>query len=328
MATPWWDYNRIDAFGTIDPQGPYWKPDSNIQVPGNYPVTALLPGTVTNVERTSWGQTVVTVKLDTPLNSLATHTFYEHLSGATVSQGQRVNQGDLIGYNNPPGSVPLGFGLYPGDVYGYGPGWNQLQNDLKPGGAGLLNPTNLLNAARGGQNVVTSTATTTTTTGFDPFGIGNAIGSAIQAWWTGVTQTLAGPLGWIVKPVRVLKFVGGVVLAGIAGFALFSGSPIVSAGVDAKAAGALGGINPHVLFGTAVIVILPFLHAMVDPAFNNRAKLTKIMVGGAGVMLVLSIVDGLGGRTIASALATLAVVAAIVADIDFFSVLAAKLGGH
>lgn len=141
----WWTFPRVDNFGLIDPAGPYWKPDSNIQLPGYYPVTAILPGTVTNVQVTQWGQHVVTVKLDQPLNNLATHTFYEHMSADGVQVGQHLNAGDLIGYNNPSGGVPLGFGLYPGDVYGSGPGWGILQNDLKPGGAGLLNPVALLN---------------------------------------------------------------------------------------------------------------------------------------------------------------------------------------
>lgn len=148
---PWWDFSRIDDFGTIDPQGNFWKPDSNIQIPGNYPIVAILPGTVTSVEQTAFGgQTAITIKLDSPINSLATHTFYEHMSGSAVSVGQHVNQGDLIGYNNPSGSVPLGFGFYSGDVYGHGSDWQILQNDLAPGGANLLNPVPFLNAMKAG----------------------------------------------------------------------------------------------------------------------------------------------------------------------------------
>ena len=153
---PWWAYQRIDNFGTIDPQGNFWKPDSNIQIPGNYPIVAILPGTVTNVEQTAFGgQTAITVKLDSPLNGLATHTFYEHLSSSTVQPGQHVSQGDLIGYNNPSGAVPLGFGFYSGDVYGHGTDWQVLQNDLAPGGAQLLNPVNFLNSMRAGTGVST-----------------------------------------------------------------------------------------------------------------------------------------------------------------------------
>lgn len=152
MSTaPWWTYPRIDNFGTIDPQGPFWKPDSNIQIPGHYPIIAISPGTVTDVRQTTYGgQTAVTVKLDMPLNSLATHEYYEHMSSAAVAVGQRIGAGTLIGYNNPTGAVPLGFGFYSGDVYGSGPAWGVLQNDLRPGGAGLLNPVKFLDSAKGG----------------------------------------------------------------------------------------------------------------------------------------------------------------------------------
>lgn len=144
----------------IDPAGPYWKPDTNVQVPGYYPIIAILPGTVTSVQQTGWGQTVVTVKLDNALNSLATHTFYEHMSSANVQVGQRVTQGTLIGYNNPSGAVPLGFGLYSGDVYGSGSAWTALQNDLKPGGAGLLNPVSLINQVKAGKTPTGTGAST------------------------------------------------------------------------------------------------------------------------------------------------------------------------
>lgn len=157
MATqkPWYTYARIDNFGSIDPQpGGYWKPDSNILCPPGYPVTALLPGVVTSVARTSWGQSVVTIKIK-PLNSLATHTFYEHMHSATVRAGQSVSAGTLIGYSNYQGEgAALGFGLYSGDVYGSGQAWSILQNDLRPGGAGLLNPVALLNSAASGQILI------------------------------------------------------------------------------------------------------------------------------------------------------------------------------
>lgn len=142
----WTTFNRIDNFGQIDPQGNYWKPDSNILTPPGYPITSLGSGTVTSVQDTNWGQRVVTIKLDTPLNSLATHTFYEHLGDSTVNEGQHVLSGQLIGHASTNPTVPnVGFGLYSGDVYGSGQDWNTLQQDLAPGGAGLLNPTNLLN---------------------------------------------------------------------------------------------------------------------------------------------------------------------------------------
>lgn len=148
-----WNAPRIDDFGTIDPQpGGYWKPDSNILLPGYTPVTAMLPGTVTSLQTTSWGQSVITIRLDVPLNAKATHTFYEHLSSwdKSINIGTHVKGGQLIGFNNPSGMVSLGFGLYSGDVYGSGTAWNILQQDLAPGGSGLLNPVKLLNAAKNG----------------------------------------------------------------------------------------------------------------------------------------------------------------------------------
>lgn len=220
MANPWWTYPRIDNFGTTDPQGNYWKPDSNIQLPGSYPVTALLPGTVTGVQQTSWGQVVVTIKLDVPLNMLATHTFYEHMGSASVGVGQHVNQGDLIGYNNPQGLAPLGFGLYPGDAFGSGPGWNQLQSDLAPGGSGWLNPVNLLNAAQGGNTSLSNLYSTSTTEQPNPSSqqTGNPITDAIAAAFApignffttlgGAFQPLAGG-----GPPRILVGALGAVLA-------------------------------------------------------------------------------------------------------------------
>lgn len=148
---PWWQFPRIDNFGLIDPAGPYYKPDTNVQVPGNYPIEDLLSGTVTSVQKgTSWGQNIITILLDNPVNSQATRTFYEHLSQVNVTPGEHVSTGQIIGYNNPSGQVPLGFGFYSGDVYGAGSAWSQLQKDLSPGGAGLLDPAPLLNTLTGG----------------------------------------------------------------------------------------------------------------------------------------------------------------------------------
>ncbi len=207
---PWYTFPRIDNFGQIDPQGNYWKPDSNIQVPGNYPITALLPGTVTSVQTTSFGQTVVTIKLDSPLNSLATHTFYEHMSSATVRVGQHVTQGDLIGYNNPSGAVPLGFGLFSGDVYGSGSAWSVLQQDLKPGGAGLLNPVNMLNLAQAGHlNSVGSQL-------FGSYnqGIGNPLEglAAIGDFFSRLGSLMSNPQRIVTGFVGIVMLLAGIVL--------------------------------------------------------------------------------------------------------------------
>jgi murein DD-endopeptidase MepM/ murein hydrolase activator NlpD len=210
---PWFTFPRVDNFGQIDPQGNFYKPDSNIQLPGGYPITALLSGTVTSLQpTTSWGQSVATIKLDTPLNSLATHTFYEHMSGFApgLSVGQHVNAGDLIGYNNPSGQVPLGFGLYSGDVYGSGSAWSTLQQDLAPGGAGLLNPTNLLNAAA-------QTGGTWSGTGvlsYNPSGLNTSTGCQwydIPCWFQNQVESLLISSGFVIFGL-VLLLVGIIIL--------------------------------------------------------------------------------------------------------------------
>lgn len=209
----WVNAPRIDNFGTLDPlcsKTPnkcYWKPDTNIQIPGYTPIGAILPGTITSVQQTGFGQTVVTVKLDNPLNSLATHTFYEHMSSAAVHVGEHVSQGQLIGYNNPPGQVPLGFGLYSGDVYGSGTAWATLQNDLKPGGAGLLNPVGLINDIKSGKTPagtgtsVGGSSGTSSTGGVD---VGSSIMSALGLPTAADVQSFAQRMGLI--------FVGGMLL--------------------------------------------------------------------------------------------------------------------
>lgn len=147
---PWYTFSWLENFGTIDPEGNYWKPDVNVQAPAQYPITSLFSGTVTSVQQTSWGQNVVTVKLDQALNYLATHVAYQHLSSSSVQVGQHVQTGSLIGFNNNSGQVPVGLSFYSGDVYGSGSAWNTLQQDLAPGGAGLLNPGKLLGIPEGG----------------------------------------------------------------------------------------------------------------------------------------------------------------------------------
>lgn len=173
----WWNYPRVDNYGSPDPFGGFPKPDSNILVPDNYPVLNLLPGVVTGINSPSgqvpaWG-TAITIKLDSPINSLATHEAYIHLAGLApnIKVGTHLNMGDLIGYNggnNATGSqkVPLGFALTPVDVYGYGAQWQQTVGNAK------LNPVPLLDSAKSGNlsSGTLSTVSTITTgaTSFNP----------------------------------------------------------------------------------------------------------------------------------------------------------------
>lgn len=145
----WYTYPIISHFGQKDREGNYWQPDANLAVPNGTPVTMIGNGVVTSARITSFGQGTVTIRLDVPINALATHFFFEHLNSMSVRGGQRVKTGDVIGSANANG-ILLGFGFYSGDVYGSGPAWGILQNDLQPGGKGLLNPTAFLDHLRNG----------------------------------------------------------------------------------------------------------------------------------------------------------------------------------
>lgn len=121
----WWNFNITHGYGSFpDAQGYYFQPDNNIfGIPTGYPIAAILSGTVTGTHGSdvSYGA-VVTVKLDTPINNLATHYVMLHMSRVSVAKGTHVNQGDILGYaggNITAGSAPasLGFALYPGDDY-------------------------------------------------------------------------------------------------------------------------------------------------------------------------------------------------------------------
>jgi len=203
---PFWTFPRIDNFGQIDPQGLYYKPDTNVLTPYGYPIQAILPGTVTDVRWTDFGQTMITIKLDTPLNAEATHTFYEHMHDADVTIGQHVSANELVGHANLQGEgANLGFGLYSGDVYGAGNAWSILQSDLAPGGPGLLNPVALLDAAKAGlpyQGLsFGDTGTTTGTTGI-------GLSSPFDLSW--LTNSVFWQ--WISDPLRLFKLLSGLLL--------------------------------------------------------------------------------------------------------------------
>src|SRR5713101_5499443 len=163
---PWYTFPRVDNIGSPDPFGGFPKPDSNIQTPDNYPITALLSGVVSGINSPSgtiptFGA-VVTIKLDHALNSLATHTVYLHLASVApgLHIGSHVNAGDLIGQSGGSAAAgsqkaPVGFALYSGDYYGYGSAWGNM---TKANLLGPLNPVSLLNQiAQNGINSIQST---------------------------------------------------------------------------------------------------------------------------------------------------------------------------
>ena len=126
----WWTYPQINNWGAPkDPQGYYPKPDVNILLPANYPIVNILPGVVSGINDSrgtglpSYGS-CITIKLDTPINALATHIAWNHLQAISPDMyvGRRVLPGQVVAYgggNQSAGSAPaaVGFILYPGDNY-------------------------------------------------------------------------------------------------------------------------------------------------------------------------------------------------------------------
>ena len=163
--TAWYEYRFDDPAGESEPFGGGPKPDANIACPSGTPVTAILPGVISGINSPdgsipAWGATI-TVKMDTPINAIATHYAFLHLRPipANLHIGQRVKAGDLLGYSGPQGTqgsqqVLLGFALYNGDCYGYGPTYSQYL------GSPSLNPTALLTAAQKGTLKIPSTYST------------------------------------------------------------------------------------------------------------------------------------------------------------------------
>jgi len=191
----WWTFPRVDNLGAPDPFGGFPKPDSNIQVPDNYHIETILSGTISGINAPGggvdpWGASV-TIRLDNPLNDLATHIAYLHLATVTVRLGQHVNVGDRIGYNGgnfAAGSqkVPLGVALYHGEYYGHD-GW-QYMTAQNLSGKGKLNIVPLLDAAKAGSlsTFVPNWATSGTPFSFGasssaPFGLTTFLNQASQA---------------------------------------------------------------------------------------------------------------------------------------------------
>lgn len=170
----WWTFPQVNNWGSFpDPQGYFPKPDVNIVgLPSSYPLAAILPGVVTGINTPGSSAippfgAVITIELDKPLNSIATHYAMLHLARVQpgLQVGSSVAVGDIIGYggaNQTQGSAsaPVGFALYPGDYYGFGTEWNRYINTPSKIPDARLDPTSVLKAAATGSlnNIVLFTS--------------------------------------------------------------------------------------------------------------------------------------------------------------------------
>lgn len=203
LSNQWWNAPQINNWGQYpDTQGNFPKPDINFILEPRTPIAAILPGVVTGVNQPpnknlpfpAYGA-VVTVKMDQPLNSLATHYALLHLQVVTVQVGQRVRIGDVLGYgggNQTQGSAPaaVGFALYPGDYYGYGQEWTRYIQTANHVANPLLNPTSLINDITSG-NVTSYLNNNGTAGGFNLSSLFSGNGASTGA---STVQKVAAPL--------------------------------------------------------------------------------------------------------------------------------------
>jgi hypothetical protein len=158
MATaPWYTYPTDSPGGgygqIIDPvcEGGklcnYLKPDTNIAIPAGVPITALLPGTITDVSSRGANDAglSVTEKLNVPLNSLAKYMSFNYLGQANVVPGENIAQGQEIGVAGSPTGINFALALGSDPVWGSGSGFSQ--NAV---GNPLLNPMQLLGGSSPG----------------------------------------------------------------------------------------------------------------------------------------------------------------------------------
>lgn len=159
MSLPWHLFPINVTYGEsgVD-SGLGFPHDMDIAAPPNYPITALLSGTVCDLQTPSWG-VQVGIQLDSPWlasGEAIPYMAYLHLAASNVSMGQHVNAGDVIGWTggatsdaqylgtvNPTGKnflnstdmsswVQAGIALMRGPVYGSGAGWDAKDAALDP----------------------------------------------------------------------------------------------------------------------------------------------------------------------------------------------------
>jgi hypothetical protein len=140
----WYEYPRIDNYGFYpDPFGPYAKPDSNIECGAGIDVTSLASGVISGVVHSpNWGigTDSVTIRLDKPINAIATHMAYNFIT-ASAKVGDKVVAGTIIGKSTDTFGFGLAFALTADEEYGDG-------TFAKYNGDKRLDPVPVLEAAK------------------------------------------------------------------------------------------------------------------------------------------------------------------------------------
>lgn len=203
----WWQSPRIDNFGFFpDPVGNYPKPDSNfIGLADGTPITALGAGTVTGTRVQPWGPQAysITVKLDQPYNSVATHMAYNYVSNPQVHPGQHVDFGTILAFSGNPYGIGTAFAFCDADLYGTATKNEPFSGTyINP----LLNPVPFLDALN--KNGAPPASSTSQATGLAGFGetVLKEVGVPQQAI-DAINVANGGAMTWIG---------GGIVATGLA----------------------------------------------------------------------------------------------------------------
>lgn len=119
----WYQASHDYNFGkAIDSRGPYLKPDINFSTGSGVPVIVppSMGGTVTGVRIQPWdtGAWSITIKFDSPPNSVATHWAVNYIENPTVKVGQHVNPGDHLATTGNPYGIGTALAFTDASVYG------------------------------------------------------------------------------------------------------------------------------------------------------------------------------------------------------------------
>lgn len=234
----WFEYPVCVPFGNPNYDSAYGgSHDMDVRTPPNTPITALIPGHITDISEPSWGKQVCLQVGGLPAPYMA----YLHLSAVhpALAPGSPVNEGQLIGWSggcsnpaqyagtsNPTGqnfcdassqsSQPqTGIALMNGPIYGQGAGWKQfpvpLPNPLPPDIA-ALNPMPLIQRAI--QQAQTAQYQEV----------------ALQSMWSAVLGAVRNPTGifnsWL-QQAKAGNFYGPAISQEITGGKTWNGTPCI-----------------------------------------------------------------------------------------------------
>lgn len=177
---------RIPTAGQIGAYNPPTEWGVDVQTPFHTPITDILPGTVTQLYNSNWGQNVV---IQTQYQGQTVNEYFQHLDtlASNLAVGAQVQAGQFLGLSGGETQAQAAAGMYPGaqspnssqyssgphTEFGFGAPWQ--------GGGPNFNPTSLLQSVASGNTELQSNPSNST-------GTGN--GSSSSPWWCNPSGSL------------------------------------------------------------------------------------------------------------------------------------------